>query len=235
MRRTRKPAVVWLPNDGGNTVGAGANVFKQFQLDIPGGSALGVTGIIPLTVDFPAALGVQDTLSDYEGSGYRLRRIVGKCFCTAEQDQEPPAGSPSGVIVTAGFIVLRVDPNGTPLAGIAGFLNYSPQILDSERDPWIWRRSWILSNGGLSGTGGPTGFNAEFPFTNTEYGSVADGPHIDAKTARAIKDEERLFFVAAGLALDGAQGTDLGVRIILDYRLLASMYKASGNRRNASR
>lgn len=235
MRRTRKAAVVWLPNDGGNTLQAGTNVFKQFQLDIPGPPSIGVTGIIPLTVDFPAALGTQDTLSDYEGSAYRLRRIVGKCFVTAEQDAEPPTGSPSGCIVTAGFIVLRVDPNGSPLAGLAAFASYSPQLLDSERDPWIWRRSWILSNGSLQLTGGATGFNATFPFTNTEYGSVADGPHIDAKTARAVKDEERLFFVASGIALDGAQGTSIAARVILDYRLLASMYKASGNRRNASR
>lgn len=236
MRRTRKAAVVWLPNDGGNTLGSAAVVYKQFQLDVTGPVGNVVTGIIPLTVDFPAAISTQDTLSDYEGSAYRLRRIVGKFFCSKEQVEEPDLTTPIGVIVTAGFIVLRVDPNGSPLAGLAAFNQYSPATLDSERDPWIWRRSWILSSAGLIAAGGVAGFNANYPITNTEYGSVSDGPHIDAKTARAVKDEERLFFVATSTAMDGSQGSPVAaVRCVLDYRVLASMYKSSGNRRNASR
>lgn len=76
-----------------------------------------------------------------------------------------------------------------------------------------------------------------FPTTTANYGSVADGPHIDAKTNRIIGPEQRLYFVAA------AQSFPIGssdyhnpgvVRCYLDYRLLGSLMRAT-NRRNASR
>jgi len=231
VARTRKPGVVWLPNDGGNTLLAGTTVFKDFILNVDGaGNDINV--VIPLTVDFPAE--PADTLSDYAGSGYRLRRIVGKIFAAVEQDAEPDVTSPSAVIVTCGFIVLRVNAPGVPLSGANG-LDYSPQLLDSERDPWIWRRSWILGNHAVA-PGGSGQIVNSYPRNTAEYSSVADGPHIDAKTARAVKDEERLFFAAGGVGINGSgQGVGTNVRFTLDYRLLASMYKQSGNRRNASR
>lgn len=232
MRRKRA-GVVWLPNDGGNVLLAGQSVFKDFVLQV-GGAGEDINIAIPLTFDAPLDA-VGDSLADFEGSSYRLRRIVGKCFASVEQDAEPAAGAPGAAIFTAGFIVLRVDGTGAPLAGASG-LTYSPQLLDSERDPWIWRRTWILANNQVGLAGGSNNQVANWPRNTAQYGSVADGPHIDAKTARVVKDEERLFFCAAGIGMNGSvEAGTLPLRVTLDYRLLASMYKQSGNRRNASR
>jgi len=76
-----------------------------------------------------------------------------------------------------------------------------------------------------------------FPATTAHYGSLADGPHIDAKTNRIIGPEQRLFFVAAAQAfpIGSSDFNNPGViRCYLDYRLLGSLMRAT-NRRNASR
>jgi len=81
------------------------------------------------------------------------------------------------------------------------------------------------------------------PKSNVLYGSVADGPHIDAKTARVIHRSERLFGVLAARRYMGdfditpeTQFTDTHVRLLLDYRLLGSLRGTSyGNRGNAAR
>lgn len=233
QRKRTKPRVTWLPHtDTANIIrpldNRALNVIN-FQLDIGGGIGDTVTGVVPVVIDDkqdPLAAGT--TLSDIENSGYRLRRIVGKCFAGVQQLNN---GGPGAVFIGAGFIVLRVDEAGSlPLA--ANLDQYN--IFDTRNDdfPWIWKREWILSNGS-AGTGAST---LDYPFTNAEYGSVADGPHIDQKTARVISDDERLFFVASGFGLvtTGPQDTT-GVRFLVSARVLASMRTTLGNRRNASR
>lgn len=231
MRKT-KPAVVWLPSDGGNSIGAANVIPKVVVVTVDGPSGNTASGGIPLVPDEPSTLAADRSLSDYEGSAYRLRRVVGKIWVGVEQDLEPPVGSPDVALATAGLIILRVDDNGNPLQGAATPI-YNPHIINSERDPWIWRRSWMLSNlltppGGISP-------QARYPATNAGYGSVMDGPHVDAKTARSVKDEERLFLIVALMAVNGAEQATLNSRWFIDLRVLATMYKSSGNRRNASR
>lgn len=233
--RKRKPGVVWLPalpeasisNDG---------IILVVEHDISGPTGSRITSVHSLTLDNPAeqavAVGDSTSLSDFEGSAYRLRRIVGKFFGAITQNQDA-AGLPTAVITTVGFIVLRVDPiTGLPVGGGAADANYSPQAFGSERDPWIWRRSYILSNALAANT-----FANAWPTATTDYGSVSDGPHIDAKTARVVKDEERLFFVISTSVFErlGTGQETTPVKYALDYRILASMLKMSGNRRNASR
>lgn len=231
MRKT-KPAVVWLPSDGGNSIGSANVIPKVVIVSVDGPAGNTASGGIPLVPDEPSTLAADRSLSDYEGSAYRLRRIVGKIWVGVEQDPEPPGGTPDVVLCTAGFIILRVDDNGNPLQGAATPI-YNPQIINSERDPWIWRRSWMLRNK-LVAPGG-IGNQAEYPITNADYGSVMDGPHVDAKTARSVKDEERLFVIVATMAVNGSQGSTVNTRWFMDLRVLATMYKSSGNRRNASR
>lgn len=234
-RIRRRPAVVWLPNAGSPLL-TDDSVLINFIHDVASGAAGRVISVHPLTSDHPAEsslvlFGDLPTLADYEGSAYRLRRIVGKCDIHLSGVQL--ANTPAVVWCTAGFIVLRVDPlTGDPANNAAADAFYNPQVFGSERDPWIWRRSWIL------GDGGSIGASSGRPRGTANYGSVADGPHIDAKTARRISDEERLFFVAAsqGIVQNGTAGQNtVPVRWSLDYRILASMLKNSGNRRNASR
>lgn len=237
-RRTRRPTVAWLPSFPSIFAGFQPDGnFLQFVLDPPGFSGAGndgVTAVNAITTDAPpeAANEGNTRMAVYEGGGYRLRRIVGKCF--AAMDQPTGIGRPEALLVTAGFIVLRVDPfTGDPLRA-ATANDYSPQLFGSERDPWIWRRTWLLGNNAT-----PTTSNGveTFPRNNAEYGSVADGPHIDQKTARTVKTEERLFFVASAVSLGTAFATPLAGRAVvtLDYRLLGSPMKVMGNRGNASR
>lgn len=234
---------MWLPNTGHQATGADQFIVGSNAVGPTFGAGGLNTTINSLTLDYPAdavrAGAVQPlSLSDYQGSGYRLRRVVGKFFCGIDQDVGDGQGNsyPEAALVAAGLIVLRVDSTtGAPLNATAN--DYSPLNLDNVQDPWIWRRTWMLSNfQGFAGGGGAHTAYSYYPITNAEYGSVKDGPHLDQKTARRVSDEERLFLVVStvypsGLAADVA-GT---VRWVFDYRILASPLRSMGNRRNASR
>lgn len=238
-KKGRSPRVVWLPasTEASAIVSSATTLIGAGSIAIDGPAGSFTTATFPVTVDQPSsAVATEQSLSDFEGSAYRLRRIVGKIWVGLEAvdfTNEVPAA-----IVYAGFIILRVDTNGSPLGG-ANNNNYHPGILESERDPWIWRRSWLLGNPGTDGTPFPTlvsfpGFNTA-PSGNWQYGSVADGPHVDAKTARIVSDEERLFLIISATALGGATQEPAALSILADLRVLASMRSSSGNRRNASR
>lgn len=185
--------------------------------------------------------------------GYRLRRIVGKLFIGVDTPIQDFGAGLSALLVTAGFMVRRVDAQ-TGLPEATGSES-NPSSLGNVRDPWIWRRSWILRNSSfpdpgpidVAGTTVPTntviGPNpdarilAQYPSSTAGYHSVADGPHIDAKTARIIGPEERLILNISFTTMprDDVNPTDWDVVTVLDYRVLGSLRSSQGNRRNASR
>lgn len=246
FRRKRRPKVVWLPPAAELRVGHDPAVSGihpgafQFSLDIAGAANVGdhVTALIPQVSDIPAAafqgsaLPIE-SLADIYSSGYRLRRCVGKIVCGLSQPGTA-TGLASRVLITCGLIVLRVNEDGTVINNDATAPEnyYSPSIINSWADPWIWRRTWVLGN------------NSEaladdapfFPEANTQYGSVMDGPHVDAKTARVISNEERLFLVADMMILATQVGAGTtSCRFMGDLRFVASLKQMAGNRRNASR
>lgn len=240
MRR-RAPRVVWLPPDRFNRLGVSGgattglqNGLAVFNVDVPGGPGGSATGLIPLVQDFQPdiTLLTTGTLADYAQSAYRLRRVVGKIFVTCTQLESQ--GLPPQVQVTAGLIVLRInpdDPTGQPL--VVNQNVYSTQMLQNWTDPWIWRRTWIIGN--LPQAGATPG-SPFFPESNANYGGgVMDGPHVDAKTARIVGPEERLFLVVTGTVFSGDEQLVTSVRVVADLRVLASMRTSQGNRRNASR
>lgn len=252
MRKRRKARVVWLPADINNRLGSAPNPASNAGTDssviikIFTANPLGdppITEEIPIVLDggdstlggTTAAL-LDKTLADVEQSGYRLRRIVGKLFFAVDQDALAALGDPSTCIVTAGFIVRRVAPDGTSMASIAGGatgVTISTQTLDNLADPWIWRRSWILSN-----TAGANAADAaSFPQQNNiEYGSALDGAHVDQKTARIVGPEERLFLSVTCAGINGnSQAGPMAVLLIGDIRTLGSLRSNVGNRRNANR
>lgn len=245
-RRTRRPAVVWLPLTtvnriqlpGGATSGADSAGF-QLGVAVPSGGPTG-TQTTPLVKDEPQNIaGAAETLADLEGSAYRLRRIVGKIYIQPAQIAAVTALESTSFMVTAGIIVLRVDTAGAILSGNNN--TYDASSLDNTRDPWVWRRSWCLSNVvgiGTLNTAAPDSRPLIWPESNVQAyaGGVMDGPHIDAKTARVVSDEERLFLSVSAQGLDGdTQGLETVVAVFGEVRVLASMRKSSGNRRNASR
>lgn len=233
--RRRKPAVTWLPHiDFHQSKDYGV---IQSVLSVDQNFGIVRTAIHALVMDQPEEANRANvpSLADFDGSAYRLRRIVGKFFATMDNNQPgAPDTQPIAALVTAGFIVLRVDSaTGAPLLA-ATANNYTPIGLDNTSDPWIWRRSWVL-NHDFSGHAAALQNQFQFPRTNADYGSVQDGPHIDQKTARRVSKEERLFFVVSTANM-GANSTLVGlIPFLLDYRILASPLRVAGNRRNASR
>jgi len=237
-RRTRGTRVAWLPNTNANsidTLTTNESVYSAVVHDVSGVQGAFVASQHGVVIDGegldPLAAGV--TLADVESSGYRLRRIVGKIWVGARQVDEnvPPA-----FICTAAFIVLRVDPtSGLPLA-IPG--NYYAGSIRQSGDPWIWRRSWVVGN--FAATNASGGFANGSSFNGGSnwgtVGGVADGPHVDQKTARVVGPEERLFLTLNTTILEQGDPQLTGsVRYVWDLRVLGSMRSTTGNRRNASR
>lgn len=242
--RRRKRQLLWMPNLGTEPAGGGFDLtdfpaVRKFELEATGYSTdndyLDLTWDQPTEDVITSVGGGIPSLSDWENSAWRLKRIVGKLFvaCTVPTDTQQNA---SNGIVTAGFIVLKVNPDGTPHNPP---VFYDPTTLANIRDPWIWRRTWVLSpeeNQGF-GVGAVTG-RSGFPITNMDYGSVLDGPHVDIKCNRIIRAEERLFLCISVRIYDfdvpGMTTSSFRALGMLDYRLLGTTMKAS-NRRNASR
>lgn len=244
-RRTsrRKPRVVWLPPDATLRTGHNPAVNQaqtgtfQFVMSPAAPIAIGdpFTVVVPVVGDVQSpefqsgGLGTT-SLSDIYNSGYRLRRIVGKIFCAMSQTS---TGGPdaSGIMVTAGFIILRTDVAGIPLQA-ATPNSYSPAVIGGWPDPWIWMRSWRLSNFTSALT---VGGKVAYPETNVENGPAAcDGPNVDQKTARIIGLEERLFLVITTTAMIGGTAA-YNLTVEGHLRVLGSMRSNVGNRRNASR
>lgn len=260
-KRRRRPVVNWLPVPGVQVVDS-ENGFENringftFALGVdptgPGAATGGIiTAFTSLTFDQPGeqrlqklALGPSATfpsLRDFvQGSAYRLRRIVGKVNIGYTSQGDGQTTSPPSCVVGVGFIVLKVDPDdGNPLDN-TNPQEYSPLSAKNIDDPWIWRRTWLLGKNTLgSGDGSFTDeIFRNFAENTSDYGSIADGPHIDQKTARLIQSDERLFFVVSTKAVPLTTVYQTGglVAGYLDYRLLGSIVsRASSNRRNASR
>lgn len=251
MRRFRRRAkLFWMPNVGteldGNTTfddSPSGRFFSIINLNAGNPSSTIET---ELTFDQPAERGVTElglvnpllidamTMADWQGTAWRLRRCVGKMFAGASLEDQQVTGPPA-VLFTAGLIVrtIEVDSGLSPLP--VG--DRDPKNLSNIRDPWIWRRQWVLSTTTPGLAAGVTDVLEQFPRTTANYGSVQDGPHVDAKTNRVIGPQERLFLTLNGTILPLPTVTTVGrceIHGYFDYRLLGTTFKAS-NRRNASR
>lgn len=262
-RRRRRPTVNWLPvlgvqpdpNNPNDKINGFTFAIVVSRTNL-GAAANGgqITAIQALTFDIPGeqrlelnlANTIIPSLRDYvQGSAYRLRRIVGKCWATMDFTS-PTQGltKPPACLFAAGFIVLKVDPvSGAPLD--SNPQNYGLLQADNISDPWIWRRVWLF---GQNGAGDNSAVDRSFSklsggnigaAVNGGYGGgVADGPHIDQKTARVIGPDERLFFVISTKAIPLTTEYDEDGLVVgyLDYRLLGTfMNKIASNRRHSSR
>lgn len=256
-RRRRRRKVFWFPNLG--TVGPEGNaddddygLFIQLTLDT--NQSASAVFITDLTFDRPIEEDEgSDTLrlSSVVGGEYILRRIVGNCFAGRVSNSGTTAAELSpAVLLTAGFFVARSEDstneditNRAPIGAetLAELReNYSPGSVSTVREPWIWRKRWILGNELQSSSQFVPGTMGSFmraPPTNVLYPSKHTDHSIDAKTIRRVASDNRLWFVAAARFL--ASGTWLGegaspftpsinvigtnVQIHLDYRLLGNL------------
>lgn len=236
-RKRRRATVNWLPPIGeeDRSVVAFAHdgvATGAFDTDL-------ITSLHYVTRDLPAetlaGLNPQ-SLSDYEQSGYRLQRVVGK-FCVGSaryEDQQTP--QVACVAVAMGLIILKVSTtNGLALLAAANPGNYSPLRTSNQRDPWIWRRTWFLSNDLGQDWNAPDNSGwATFPLNNADFGSVMDGPHVDTTVRRRVGPEERLVMVVSSAPIFPTTSGSWHLRFAYDLRLLATPLRMT-NRRNASR
>lgn len=251
-RRRKRSRGTWFPITGAGYV-FNENNFNTWNaqgfLNFASANDAELIGLGPLVWDAPLredniTPGDPDTghqLVDFVGNEYVLQRIVGESFINLETSgTEVPTG-PEAVQVTLAFFVARSgDFNDTasedkPI-GAAGATEaelYGPDHLATAREPWIWRRKWILGNLAQPGT---TIANAGiFPPTNVAYGGgVADGGHIDSKVKRRIGNDDRLWYVISakpyplGDNWTLTTATTFGVRYALDLRIFGSLRRARG-------
>lgn len=243
MRRRRKRRGAWLPVLGHTDIdGEEAYHYSWFRvgpLFVPNSNgsspAQEAFAIVP-DFSIPAPEGTQEhTLHDQvSGNAWRLRRIVGKLHL----DCSTPASATSpgdgfqwpAVFVKAGFFVARAGDANQSFPELTA-LESDPQEAGNVMNPWIWQKSWILSNPlARNSVNLSYGSRALWPTNNSSYGSVSDGPHIDSKMARFINKEHRLWFVLTAAGYDpeysgvsGNNNTQPLVSGILDLRIYGQM------------
>lgn len=250
--KRRRARVAWLPTfgvgDGSEIDGARSPGIEGTLLNSSGTTQDVVWDAFPLTYDagvdpefFGPGAGL--TLRDImQGNEWGLRRIVGKIFISAQgQGGATPALNPA-ILAAFGFIVSKASDDGSPSTD---FDLVNPLAVESMNDPWIWRRTWMLSPyGGPVVQGGTESYGPGllgYPTTTSGYGSVADGPHIDSQVNRRIHTEERLMGVIAFRNYAPLQDESIAIpptriQYHLDYRLLGTLRASQiGNRGNASR
>lgn len=254
MRRRRRQQVTWFPTLG--TAGPGPDFTSDFAGRVGTLSVLSngltTTQILPVTFDTPHETEnatTADPMVTLVGNEYLLRRIVGKILLGIDGQSGSETRVFTGALITCGWFVARANdsnfnPQGSDLpVGATGSVTtdaplYGPQHVDTIREPWMWRRSWILGT-----PSDPQIVNdifpafAGFPNNNALYGSVSDGPHFDVKVKRRVSSDDRLWWIvqARQLSDSGNQNpieaeftttTTTTLRWVLDYRLLGSLRKA---------
>lgn len=226
-KRTRRPRVSWFPVFG-RTIDTFPTTMRAVDT-ITEGDGEHTVAVVPLTWDWPfdenVATQQETSLADFIGSAYLIRRIVGKIFCNYLDS----GAGPEEVVAGAGIFAARADetnpliPMGYATGGQA---SYDPLNPFTMREPWIWRRTWILHSpanpGQVSNTRPP------YPPGNAYYGSVLDGPHVDAKTRRFVNDDNRLFLALSSHA-NQIQAVDPStVEWFFDLRMLGQLRRNRG-------
>lgn len=192
-------------------------------------SGLTFTRIVPIVPDTPlepAEVAAEDRLVAILGDEYILERIVGHIWVAYAPDADTADPEitvyPKLVHAVAGIFVARAGDTSTQLgqqpigASTAAelFNSYSPQAINTVREPWLWRRSWLLNSGQQSLE---AGFQtvADVPFNqgsvtasnlnvsdNRLIPGMDQGTKIDTKSVRRIRQDDRLWFVFGTRALD---------------------------------
>lgn len=253
MRRKRA-RYNWFP-----VLGTESDVFDEGDFFAPASGRLHVTiadpapmDIVSLTWDYPTEVeegfDTIPSLADFQGSEYQLERTVGKFFVqvnTTNAQADPAPEQAVRCLVVAALIVLRVDEKtGAPLRS-GDLSEYSPMLSENIADPWIWRRSWILAEEHTWPSQASIFYNRfqqGFPRSNALYGDIESGPHVDTRSVRRIRKEERLFLIVQAFKLDAnfipeapQEGEPLpDIQYLFDYRILGKLVKASA-RGNTSR
>jgi len=244
MRRTRRrKRWTWFPVIGTsdpNVDGTDDTNGRTFGIPFDGSGATNAIAfpLVPdVQTDPDSAVDQTAQVALALSTDYEIERIVGKCWVSASAPADD-VGAIAPKIVQVGvglFIAAQADaqagggvnlPLGAPTL-IELLENYNPISNDTAREPWMWKRDWILSTGrpnSLTLASSPTNFMPvvttvnltgtiftqmnPFPTSNIQYGSVMDGPHVDCKSNRRVRSHQRLWCIAATRSLDTILGND---------------------------
>lgn len=248
MRKRRKRQVAWFPTrwfeDPGSLSGPSNAGHQPLVITRDGTPSL---FFVPLVLDQPVEeINVSTTAIDrvtiqdiVQGNEYIVRRIVGKCWHVVSNEGDPENFAfPPAALITMGIFVARTedeDPTnyGFPIGATTDVVrNYSPQYPNNIREPWMFRRTWLLGNNAmfLNSSNEKLAY-AQFPPTNSQAPSSLDGPHIDAKSARRVHGDERLWMVVETRAWPPPSGPstydlDGHMTTTWDFRVLGTLTKA---------
>lgn len=251
MRKRRRARYTWLPpylQATGTELIAGERSTITNTTLIVNEETEQALAVQPLVADYKGPQDVgEDYLTAVINNDYVFRRVVGKIHVAFDQVTNELAGTPltwpypTACIAAAGIFVARTTedapyaaPVGWGTADVAEL--YSPLYSSTTREPWVWRRTWLLgnrlSNYQLSAGVGLTPAESNHPASNGEYGSVMDGPHIDSKVGRRVGSDERAFLIFAAKALTPtisdiiSPAGLLSVRFTHDLRILGALRRA---------
>jgi len=243
----RRSGGTWLPTLGTQPVAGDAeNAFSGRVIGSASVVTDGFVTIFPLIPDAQIEgddANATSNLVNYVGNEYVIKRIVGKAFI-ARGNPGGELDNAGAVLVGLGLFVARANdanigggidtPIGSATLGERRD-NYGPLEVDTIREPWIWRRTWILGSAGNANgiVAGPNELAGQYPCSTALYGSVADGPHIDSRVKRRVSQDNRLWAAIQGVPIDNAgwaitEGTSIPISMFLDYRVFGSLRRARG-------
>lgn len=254
MRRRRKTRYTWFPLVGSAANVEGTSSFNQLKaLFSPPGNGEPVVAIAPLVTDVPLEgtdISSGNTLGQILGNEYFLKRIVGRCWVSVRQlaDDPPVVINPKTFLIGAGMFVARANDSASgggenqPVGSASAqerLDNYSTLSLDTVREPWFWERKWVLNTGQgpqpqIASTS-PIHFGNQFdtPTSNIMLTGM-NGAHFDAKTARRIRQDERIWLSLSVRTIDNEfdppaapnVAANNGVAVLFDYRVLGALRRA---------
>lgn len=255
FRRFRRRGT-WLPLLG--TAGAGGEnppilPYTRTDLSVPNDGTTFAVSVVPIIYDVPQEAPYGDPaahgLSTIVGNEAIIDGIVGTIFVARDittGTSPDVVNGPYAIDVWAGIFVARADnPEGIGVSLPAGWLagpndqhNFNPGLVDTAREPWMWRRFWRL--GLLHGTVGSTepfldpvvarnvmtlGNEAMFPTANWYYANSETGCGVRVKTRRRIGNDDRLWLILAGKAAD-ASDEPAAVSCYADIRIHGALRRA---------
>lgn len=251
MRGKRRNRGTWFPMLGQpEDEGTQAALGIQFTVDVAANGDP-TLATFPITYDFPIEAGTGatpalDSLADIIGSEYICKRLLGSFHASNDSpfDSSTGLGGHTSIALTAGLYVARAggptedQQENAPIgfgSGADTAANYSPGHPATAREPWMWRRTWMLGNARIShfATTLPVAATTVrnpwngWPSTTTG-GTLRSGTDIDVKSRRRVAQDERLFFAveARGMPLGANVGAQSFIDCFLTLRMFGTLMKA---------
>lgn len=232
MRRKRRNRATWFPvNPTFFAEGGPALIPFETTFAFPQNVSVGDTQIFPypLTLDGTASVDLQDdgsSLRDYvEGQDYLLQRVVGKVWGGINFTADDTDSLKEALFC----IALAVLPNQSGTQGPdLDPEEYNPFWAKNAQQPWIWRRTWRLTNPNVNTYDATTQVSVwtpqvTWPARTSGYTGLHEGGHLDSKVKRRITKEHRLYIVTGMMALNEADTGTTQWSFGYDLRILGSM------------